>query len=73
MQRPTVALVNHLFGLQLNFCSPLVILPALDSLQDGHNTTLIRPPDRMRPWEDKQQTHRYLPLRLPGNRCQAGL
>lgn len=73
MQHPTVALVNHLFGLQLNFCSPLVTLPALDGLQDGHNTTLIRPSDRMRPWEDKQQTHRYLPLRFPGSRCQAGL
>lgn len=55
LQCPTAALVNHLFGFQLNFCSPLATLPA--TLQDGHSTALIHPPDRMRPWEDKQQTH----------------
>lgn len=71
LQRPTAALVNHLFGLQLNFCSPCVTLPV--PLQDGHNTALIRPPDRMRPWEDKQQARRYFPLRFPDSRCRAGL
>lgn len=35
----TAALVNHLFGLELHFCSPLVTVPVL--LQDGHCSSVL--------------------------------